>query len=170
MCRLKPRKNHKRLFQAYAKLPNRRPPLVVVGQRDCGYEAALEAINDLHLQEEVRLLQAVSVEELPKLYRNAKLFVHPSLAEGFGMPVSEAMTSGVPVITSNNTALVEAAGNAALLIEPASVESIARGMEKLLTDKRGCSELVARGPKHLTNFSWAQKAETLRSSYLELLE
>ncbi len=167
--RLEPRKNHKRLFQAYAKLPNQRPPLVVVGQKDFGYEEALEAIDGLNLQEEVRLLQDVSNEELPILYRNAKLFVYPSLAEGFGMPVLEAMASGVPVITSNNTALVEAAGSAALLVEPASVESIAKGMGKLLSDKAACAELIKRGLDQVKMFSWSQTAEALRCSYLELL-
>ncbi|HEX4032129.1 MAG TPA: glycosyltransferase family 1 protein [Terracidiphilus sp.] len=170
--RLEPRKNHKRLFEAYARLrlPFAKPPLVVVGQKDFGYEEALKTIRDLDIQREVRLLEDVRNEELPRIYRNAKVFIYPSLAEGFGMPVLEAMASGVPVITSNNTALFEAAGDAAVLVEATNVESIASGLEQLLKDPDACATLVKRGHHHIRKFTWDKTAEVLRDSYIQLLQ
>lgn len=170
--RLEPRKNHKRLFEAYARLrlPFAKPPLVVVGQKDFGYAEALKAIRDLGIEREVRLLEDVSNEELPGLYRNAKLFIYASLAEGFGMPVLEAMASGVPVVTSNNSALLEAAGDAAVLVQPTDVESITGGVERLLRNPDICATLVERGRHHLRKFAWDQTAKVLRESYIQLLQ
>ena len=167
--RLEPRKNHRRIFQAYAKLPPARPPLVLVGQKDFGYQGALKTIEELGIQNEVRILQDVGDDELPKIYRNAKIFIYASLAEGFGMPVLEAMAAGVPVVTSNNTALVEVAGDAAVLVDATSVDSIAKALEDLLRDPTARENLIRRGREHLQRFTWDRSAELLRKSYFNLL-
>ena len=167
--RLEPRKNHKRLFQAYAKLPSTRPPLVLVGQKDFGYQDALKTLKELGIQNEVHILQDVGDDELPKIYRNAKIFIYPSLAEGFGMPVLEAMAAGVPVITSNNTALVEVAGDAAVLVDATSVDSIAKALENLLRNPTAREKMIRRGREHLQKFTWDRSAELLRDSYFNLL-
>ena len=86
------------------------------------------------------------------------------------MPVLEAMASGVPVITSNNTALLEAAGNAAVLVQADSVDSIARGLEGLLTDGAASETLVRRGLEQARKFTWDQTAQVLRDSYFRLLD
>ena len=94
--RLEPRKNHRRLLEAYAKLPQPRPKLAVVGQRDFRFAEILAFKDRLGLGDDVLFLEHVSDAALPALYRHARVFAYPTLAEGFGMPVIEAMASGVP--------------------------------------------------------------------------
>jgi glycosyltransferase involved in cell wall biosynthesis len=86
------------------------------------------------LNNQIRLLHYVPDEELPALYRGALFFIYPSLYEGFGLPVLEAMACGAPVLTSNRSSLPEVAGEAGLLVDPESVEEIRAGMERLSTD------------------------------------
>jgi len=105
----------------------------------------------------------VSQEKLPCLYRNADLFVFPSLYEGFGLPVLEAMACGTPVITSNTSSLPEVAGDAAVLVDPYSVEDIADAMERVLTDPDLRTELSRKGKERAKQFTWEKCArETLK--------
>ncbi len=132
--RLEPRKNHLRLLEAYVQLSQPRAPLVIVGKRDFGFNAFLERLRQLGLADDVRVLEDVDDQMLPTLYRNARLFIYASMAEGFGMPVLEAMASGIPVITSNTTSLPEVAGlppdDAALLCDPADAGSICAALRQ----------------------------------------
>lgn len=156
--RLEPRKNHVVLLRAYAQLPADAPPLVIVGQRDFHYGAVFDEIRHLQLGERVRVLEHVDDAALPAVLRHALLFVYPALAEGFGMPVAEAMASGVPVITSNTTSLPEVAGPGALLVDPTSPEQLMHAMARLLADAGLRAHLVQAGLQHVRQFDWQASA------------
>jgi len=163
--RLEPRKNHVRLIEAYALLGPDVPPLVCVGQRDFGYEPALQAASRLGVSDRVIFLENVDDKTLPALIRHARLFVFPAIAEGFGMPVAEALASGVPVVTSRSTSLIEVAGDAAVLVDPLSVESIAAGMRKVLGDPVLSESLARQGVVQARKFDWKLSAQTLVDAY-----
>ena len=163
--RLEPRKNHVRLLRAYAQLPAPRPRLAIVGQRDFRFDEILRVKEELGLNEDVLFLERVTDAALPALYRYARLFVYPTLAEGFGMPVIEAMASGVPVITSNTTALPEVAGDAALLIDPYSIEAIAAALRTVLGDPAIAARMRIAGLAQARRFSWDAEAEKLAAAY-----
>lgn len=169
--RIEPRKNHMALLRAYALLPTPRPPLVVVGQRDPFYDvqAVFDEVQRLGLNEDVRFLEQVSDTQLPALLRHAQLFVYPSLAEGFGMPVLEAMASGVAVITSNTTSLPEVAGQAGLTVDPHDPHEIAAAILCLLADPVRRAALVQRGLEQAARFHWRASAEVLVNSYRRFL-
>lgn len=159
--RLEPRKNHLTLFEAYARLGPEAPPLAVVGQRDFRFTEALDALQRLGLQHRVHLLERVSDRALPAVLRHAQVFVYPSFAEGFGMPILEAMVSGVPVITSNQTALPEVAGDAAVLVDPHSPEDLARAMRQLIADPERRAALGQAGPQQAQTYDWESSAQGL---------
>jgi glycosyltransferase involved in cell wall biosynthesis len=163
--RLEPRKNHARLIEAYAQLGENTPPLVCIGQRDFGYAAALEAASRFGVQERVRFLENIGDDVMPALMRNARVFLFPAIAEGFGMPVAEALASGVPVVTSCTTSLPEVAGNAAVLIDPLDVASISQGIEKVLGDPALAARMVVAGQEHVRKFDWVQSAGRLVGCY-----
>lgn len=164
--RLEPRKNHLRLLQAYAQLPEPRPRLAVVGQRDFRFVEILALKDQLGLGDDVVFLEHVSDAALPALYRHARVFAYPTLAEGFGMPVIEAMASGVPVITSQTTALPEVAGDAALLIDPYSVPAIAGCLQRLLGNQDLSQRLRTAGLEQARRFHWETEAGKLAKGYL----
>lgn len=166
--RIEPRKNHLTLVRAYALLPRPRPPLVVVGQHQAGdrYSAALfDEVRALGLDAEVRFLPSVGDATLPALLRHALLFVYPSFAEGFGMPVAEAMASGVPVVTSSTTALPEVAGDAALTADPQDAQDLARAMQMLLADPAVRARARQRGLAQAAQFNWPDAARVLVHAY-----
>ncbi len=164
---LQPRKNIERLIEAYARVKQnvkneKDLQLVIVGKKGWLYEPILEAPKRLGISESVKFLEFVDDNELPSLYKNAILFVLPSLYEGFGLPVVEAMKYGTPVITSNVSSLPEAGGDAALYINPESVEDIAKAIEKLLDNPKLREQMVKKGYQHIKQFSWEKAAkETL---------
>lgn len=159
--RLEPRKNHATLLRAYARLGPEAPPLVIVGQRDFGYDEVFSLIESLGLRERVRLLERVGDGVLPALMRHARLFAFPAFAEGFGMPVAEAMASGVPVVTSNTTSLPEVAGDAALLVDPRDDAILAAALRRLLEDPALAAALAARALERVRRFDWEVSAEVL---------
>jgi glycosyltransferase involved in cell wall biosynthesis len=159
--RLEPRKNHLTLLQAYAQLRADAPPLVIVGQRDFGYAPLFEAIRRLGLQGRVHLFETVSDADLPALMRHAQAFVFPAFAEGFGMPVLEALASGVPVITSNTTSLPEVAGDAALLVAPNAASDLTDAMQRVLGNADLRSRMVHAGLLQAQKFSWDASADVL---------
>lgn len=158
--RLEPRKNHVTLLKAYAALTAPAPPLAIVGQRDFRHDAVFETITALGLQDRVRVLENVSDAQLPAVLRHAQLFVYPTHAEGFGMPVLEAMASGVPVITSNTTSLPEVAGQAALLVNPDDVGGLTQALHALIHEHGSAARLVAAGVAQAKSFSWEASART----------
>ncbi|MFN3420414.1 MAG: glycosyltransferase family 4 protein [Armatimonadota bacterium] len=162
---LQPRKNLERLLHAFALL---RPkvecqPLVVVGKLGWKTQRLLQLVNELKLRGCVKFTGYVPDEDLPAIYQGAKIFAYPALWEGFGLPVLEAMASGVPVLTSATSSLSEIADDAAVLVDPLSVKSIFEGLYQLLTDEKLQDELRQRGLERAQQFSWLKTAkETLQ--------
>ena len=119
-------------------------------------------IEHFHVTQRVYFAGAVPETRLPSLYRSAEALVFPSLYEGFGLPILEAMACGTPVVTANVTAMPEVAGGAALLVDPTSVEQIARAMEQILSDTTLRQQLRHKGLIRSAEFSWAGTAATVR--------
>lgn len=163
---IQPRKNYVRLIQAFAQLQTHsltNMQLVVAGGRGWLYDdifAEAERHGD-----RVRILGFVDEADLPALYRNAALFAFPSLYEGFGFPVLEAMASGVPVICSNVSSLPEVAGDAALLVDPLNIEELAEAMMRALEDPDLRHRMVARGLAQAARFTWARAARHLLGTF-----
>jgi glycosyltransferase involved in cell wall biosynthesis len=164
--RLEPRKNHANLLRAWARLAEPRPRLAIVGQRHFGYNEALDLIRALRLEGDVAVLEGVSDGQLPAIYRNAKAFIYCSWAEGFGMPVLEAMASGIPVISSATTALPEICGDAALLVSPENIYEISDAIRELDQKADVRQKLILRGLGRVADFDWKKSAEIVRKVYL----
>lgn len=167
--RLEPRKNHLTLLDAYAKMPPETPPLVIVGQKDFKFKDTFERLHDSDLKGRVILLEKVDDATLPALMRHAKLFVYPAFAEGFGMPIAEAMASGVPVITSNTTAIPEVAGDAAILVDPTSPLELLAAMAKVLGNEELQREMIASGLNQVSQFLWTESAKVLIAAIRDFL-
>ena len=120
------------------------------------------------MQNDVRFLGFVPIEVLRIFYDGAKIFVFPSLYEGFGLPPLEAMAHGTPVVTSNTSSLPEVAGNAALLVNPENVFDIARGIRDVLTDEPLRAELIRRGRAQAARFSWERSAREVLAIYRDV--
>ncbi len=163
--RLEPRKNHLNLVRAYALLAQPRPPLLIVGQRDFEHDEVFVEVEKLGLAKEVTFLERVADAELPALVRHARVFVYPSFAEGFGMPVLEAMASGVAVVTSDTTALAEVTANAALTVDPNDPRVIAGAIEQLLLDANLRRRLVALGLEVAARHRWDTAAKALLAAF-----
>jgi glycosyltransferase involved in cell wall biosynthesis len=150
---IEPRKNYPRLLAAYRLLKARGsvPPLVVVGRVGWAYGSALD---ELRAEAGVRLLTDVDDATLRGLYRSAAALAFPSLYEGFGLPLLEAMAEGLPAVAGSTGALPELAGDAALLVDPFDVEAIADGLERVLDDGDLRARLLAAGPSRAARFSW----------------
>jgi glycosyltransferase involved in cell wall biosynthesis len=164
-ARFEKRKNLARLLQAFARYHREVDPecrLALAG--DMTWEAGPlgRLIAELGLDSAVQRLGYVANHDLPAIYGGAVFFAFPSIWEGFGLPVIEAMASGTPVLTSNTSSLPEVAGNAAILVDPHSTDAIADGMARLGSDAALRTRLSAVGQVHAARFSWAQTAkETL---------
>ncbi len=171
--RIQPHKNIKRVAEAYIKMrentrfDNR---LVIVGKPYFDYEPIFRLAKTSSFKNDIIFIDFVDDNDLPAIYGAAALFLFPSLNEGFGMPVLEAMASGVPVITSNTTALPEVAGNAALLINPENVEEIREAMEKVLADETLRKTLVQDGIIRAAKFTWEKTAAATAMIYKEVLQ
>jgi glycosyltransferase involved in cell wall biosynthesis len=141
---LEPRKNLETLLEAYRLLEDGSLALAVAGAAGWGDQPALDAPG-------VVRLGFTPHDELPALYRGASVFVYPSLFEGFGMPVLEAMACGVPCVVSSHPSLDEACGDAAIRADPRDASAIARAIEQALEQR---DALVARGAEHVRSFTW----------------
>ncbi len=150
-------KNVSRVITAFAALADRECELWLAGPSDRRYTPELQAqVTALNLQDRVKFLDYVSYADLPKLLGQAIALVFPSLYEGFGLPVLEAMACGTPVITSNCSALPEVAGEAALLVNPYAEAEITDAMHALLVDTNLRSCLRQAGLERVQTFSWAK--------------
>jgi glycosyltransferase involved in cell wall biosynthesis len=142
-------------------------PLVIGGKPDYGFEAALHRGRPGADGDGVRWVGLIPDEDLPAFYSGAAGFIYPSLFEGFGLPVLEAMACGTPVVTSDRTALPELAGDAGLLIDPESVEALAEAMTRVLTDRALAQDLRRRGLERSQRFSWGETARRTLTVYRE---
>jgi glycosyltransferase involved in cell wall biosynthesis len=163
--RIEPRKNHLNLVRAYALLAEPRPPLLIVGQRDLEHDEVFAEVETLGLRGQVTFLERVADAELPALVRQARLFVYPSFAEGFGMPVLEAMASGVAVVTSDTPALAEVTAGAALMVDPGDPAAIAAAIERLLFDGALRRKQSAHGLEVAAKHRWDTAAKALLGAY-----
>jgi alpha-1,3-rhamnosyl/mannosyltransferase len=157
---LEPRKNLPRLVAAYTRLPEdlqRRHRLVVAGKLGWETGPTLDALHSLG--DRCRMLGYVSDADLAELYRLCAVFCFPSLGEGFGLPVLEAMSLGAAVLTSDNTSLPEVGGDAVEYVDALDIVSIADGLERLLRSPERRAELGARGRERAQAFSWLRFAE-----------
>lgn len=162
---IEPRKNLPALIRAYASLPDAvRPTLVIAGPiapwNPEGWDAVRPQLNALppRVRDRVVVTGYVTEGEKVALLSGAEALIYPSLYEGFGLPVLEAMACGTPVLTSNVSALPETAGGAALLVDPHDTEDIAAGMERLLSDQELRERLRAAGDARVAAFSWDETA------------
>lgn len=155
---LQPRKNIVRLIEAYSKLQNHDLKLVVIGRRGWQFEEILSAPKRLGVSDSVLFLENVTDEDLPAFYKNAECFVLPSLYEGFGLPILEAMTYGCPVLTSDISSLPEAGGDAAVYFDPKDTLDIAGKIEKVLSDDKLRDKMIKEGFEQLKKFSWEKSA------------
>lgn len=166
---LQPRKNIGKLIEAFSRLKTQDLrlktdlELIIVGKKGWMYEDILNAPKKFGIADRVKFLDSVTDEDLPSFYKNAICFVLPSLYEGFGLPILEAMKYGCPVITSNVSSLPEAGGDAAVYFNPESVEDIAEKIEKVISSEKLRQEMVKKGYEQVKKFSWEKTArETLK--------
>ena len=156
---LQPRKNIMRMIEAFAQAKLHPDTHLLIGGRTGWLSQPLQQrIDELDMADRIHLLGFVPDEQLYGLMAGARAFVFPSLYEGFGMPVLEAMASGTPVITSTTSALPEVAGDAALLVDPTDVNAIAAAMQQLDTDDVVYDHLRQRGLTHAASFTWVRTA------------
>lgn len=159
---LQPRKNIARLIEAYSTLPphiKNEYQLVIVGKKGWLYDEILKSPEKFGIADNVLFLDYVSDNDLPSFYKGAELFVLPSLYEGFGLPVLEAMKYGCPVITSNVSSLPEAGGDAALYFDPESIVDIKKTMEKVLNSEQLRRDMIEKGNAHYKKFTWEKAAK-----------
>ena len=163
---LRPHKNLVRLIEAAGLIAPERRPLVVIVGYPTDHEADLHGrIGALGLGDDVRVLGWVTSETLEGLYAVSDAFVFPSLYEGFGLPVLEAMARGVPVACSGQGSLREVAGDAALTFDPRSPGEIAQAIERLLAGGPDVERLRRKGHEQAARFTWAQTARGTIASY-----
>ncbi len=173
VSRLQPHKNIKRIIEAYnllRQLHEHSEKLVIVGWPSQGAKEIYEMALRSPYQNDITFIKFVESSDLNSVYSASEVFVFPSLNEGFGLPVVEAMASGVPVITSNTTSLPEVGGDAAILINPESVEEIAEAMHQVLSNPSLSSQMVAKGLAWSQNFTWEKTAQATKNIYQDLLK
>jgi glycosyltransferase involved in cell wall biosynthesis len=166
-------KNIHRLVEAFAQVRHEhRIPhkLVLVGRGGPGLSLVQEIVAECDIEKVVVFAGYVPDDDLPGLYAGADVFAFPSLHEGFGIPVLEAMASGTPVLTSHHFALPEIAGDAALYVNPDDVEDIARGLWRLLSDRALARQLTERGLTRIEQFTLEQMVCHTLQFYHEIVE
>jgi glycosyltransferase involved in cell wall biosynthesis len=170
---LEPRKNVDGLLAAYARLALRRPdtpPLVLAGAGVPGAQSWRETIARPPLAGRVTYRGYVGDSDRQGIYAGARLLVLPSFDEGFGMPVAEAMSLGVPVVASNRGALPEVSGGAALLVDPEDIAGLSQAMERVLFDGELARRLAEEGLRQAKRFTWPRAAELTRAAYERAIE
>jgi glycosyltransferase involved in cell wall biosynthesis len=174
---LQPRKNITRLIEAFSQIVSNDPQmnsnkldkdsgnsrmkdlqLIVVGKKGWLYESILQTPQNLGIEDKVKFLEDVSDDELSLFYKHALCYVLPSLYEGFGLPVLEAMQHGCPVITSKISSLPEAGGDAALYVDPGDIKDIAEKMTQVITNEKLRDEMREKGKIQVRKFSWEKTA------------
>ena len=166
---LQPRKNLARLVQAFAQLESRGLPhkLVIAGRRAWLYGELLDTISRLGLDNRLVFTEYVAREDLPALYRAADAFAYPSLYEGFGIPVLEALSCGTPTLASTDPALVEVSGGAALHVDARDTGAIEEGLARVLTDSAFREQARVAGPARAREFTLQRMAAAAIAGYLK---
>jgi len=167
---IEPRKNLIVLLEAYQALRQQNPEiqLVIAGKRGWHSEPFFKRLQELGLTEQVKRLGYVPDEDLPALYSLAEVFAFPSLYEGFGLPVLEAMACGTPVVCSNTSSLPEVAGEAAIQIAPTDVREWTQALEQISRDAERRTDLRERGFRQAARFTWEATARQTYTIYQEV--
>lgn len=169
---LEPRKNLIRLLTAYSHLsgPSKEQAiLVIAGGKGWGGIDLNDTVADLALGKYVHILGYVDDSTLATLYANALFLAMPSLYEGFGLPLVEAMVHGTPVLTSNNSSMPEVAGNAGLLIDPLDIHSIEKGLEEMVSNHTLRNNLANNAQENVSKFNWDTAAKELVSVFEKVI-
>jgi glycosyltransferase involved in cell wall biosynthesis len=174
---LEPRKNLVRVLGAYEKLLQRCgaetwervPDLELIGAKGWNDSAIRRKLQNLLSTGKVRVLDYLDRDQLAGRYAAARALLFPSLHEGFGFPILEAMAAGVPVLTSDRGATAEVAGDAALLVDPTSEEAIVAGLERLITESGLSTELATRGKIQVARWTWKRTADLTTAVYDRIL-
>ncbi|MBN2588132.1 MAG: glycosyltransferase family 4 protein [Candidatus Fermentibacteraceae bacterium] len=168
---MEPRKNLSRLLSAFAGVSGGIPhSLVIAGGSGWKNRWFLDSLRDSGIGDRVKLTGFVEARDVPVIMSMADAFIYTSLYEGFGLPILEAMACGTPVITSNVSSMPEVAGDAALLVDPLSVEDIAEGIRRMATDESMRAELKEKGLRRNREFSWENAARQTLEVYRSVLE
>lgn len=165
---LQPRKNYVRLIQAFTRLPQSlisNLQLLIVGGKGWLYDSIFAEVERLKLQTRVLFPGFVDDADLPALYSAARVLAYPSLYEGFGLPMLEAMACGTPVVTSTASCLPEVAGEAALCVPPTEVDALTHALDKAVNDESVRAELVTKGLARAKEFTWERAARELVRRY-----
>ena len=168
---IEPRKNLPGLLQAYRRLIDqykRDELLVLAGANGWLWEEVYETVNRLNLDERVIFLGRIPSQDLLYLYNAARVLVHPSFYEGFGLTPLEAMTCGTPVIVSNTSAIPEVVSDAALMIDPHDIDGLTVAMWRVLTEKELREDLICKGLKRARQFSWEKAATKTLEVYRKI--
>jgi glycosyltransferase involved in cell wall biosynthesis len=144
-------------------------PLVLVGNGKEYKEEMKRTIIELGLEKEVMIIEDAPDHDMPGLYQNASVFAYPSHYEGFGIPIIEALFSGVPVVTSKDGCFNEAGGEGALYVDPKDPKEIAVAISQLLEDENTRHEMISKGKQHIEKFKWDRVAAQMLSLYESLL-
>ena len=168
----KPHKNLVRLIEAFSRVTHHasRAVLAIAGAWDTRYPQSRQRVEALGLGDAVHFVGSVTESDLRALYTGAVAFVFPSLYEGFGLPILEAMACGTPVACSNTSSLPEVAGDAALYFDPTNIESIAHTLDRMLADAELRADLRERGLARASDFSWERTAQETLKVYRKALE
>jgi glycosyltransferase involved in cell wall biosynthesis len=170
---IEPRKNYPRLIEAFAMArhePHGPRMLAIAGGDGWLYDETFHAVERHGVADMVRFLRYVPEADLPVLYSAADALVMPSLYEGFGLPVLEAMACGTPVVCSDGGSLREVAGEAALMISPTDVDSLAHALHRVTSDEGLRHDLRARGLKRAQGFTWEATARAQMEIYASVLD
>jgi len=166
---IEPRKNAAQLVRALAELPEAsRLPIVLVGRATAYKEEILQIARTLGVVQHLQFLHDTSFQDFPAIYQSATVFVYPSLFEGFGIPLVEAIESGIPVITSTGSCFSEAAGPSALYADPNKAEELARYLNQVLTDSRLRQNMVDASRAYIQRFEPEMIARDLHAVYKSL--
>jgi glycosyltransferase involved in cell wall biosynthesis len=166
-----PKKNLKGVLAALKSLSDQNKlkiPLVMPDFGEANLNRLLTELNATELASMIHLTGYIPNQQLPGVYAGAAAFIYPSLRESFGLPILEAMACACPVITSNNSSMIEIAENAALLIDPFHPEEIAKAIDQVLTDKELAADLIQNGVVRAKQFSYRKGAENINRLYYEL--
>lgn len=170
VCTLEPRKNLESLIKAYAQMKySSSYKLVLVGMHGWKNSSLFDLLTKTQLDNQVILTGYVPDEYLAPLFSGATMFVYPSVYEGFGLPVLEAMKCGCPVITSNSSSLPEVIGDAGILVDPTNIDDLSAAMVRLITNKKLCATYKRKGLQQSLLFSWEKSCRQLMDIFNSII-
>lgn len=168
---IEPRKNLEKLILAYAALDKECedvPQLVLAGKKGWLYDSILSTVETLNLKSKVKFVGYVASEDTPVLLNGATMFTFPSIYEGFGLPILEAMACGIPVLTADAASMPEVAGDAAVLVNPYDIDNIKNGMKEILNNQDLREDLIKKSKIRVGQYTWERTANRLLGVFDEI--